>query len=343
VLDERDRALAGWDVMAQAPRGRGRLSGATTDAEGRFRCPATPGVPYVVTVYAARDAVRASRAAVLRGVLPGEELILRVPDASSPSASFAGTLLDTDGRPTAKGRLRWCSAHGEGEVDVDPGTGRFRIKPLPSGSYRLQGSVDWRRRSSWSEPFTLAPREDRDVGVVQMPAPGSIAVPVAGPDGARLDGVSIALEDDTGWNASLFASTEAEHGLARIVDVAPGSRRLRVSGPDLPDVYAAVTVTANAETELRIDVPAGVPVRLALAAVSEPAPIHVTFVWTRDDVMQERYVNWIEGVGGMTWPRTLVPGRYEVTATSETGKQAVSRFVVHAADPPGRVIPIALP
>lgn len=343
VLDERDRALAGWEVMAQPPRGRGRLSGATTDAEGRFRCPATPGVPYVVTVYAARDAVRARRAAVLRGVLPSEELILRVPDALTPSASIAGTLLDADGRPTAKGRLRWCSAHGEGEVDVDPGTGRFRIQPLPSGSYRLQGSVDWRRRSSWSEPFTLAPREDRDVGIVQMPSPGSIVVTVAGPDGARLDGVSIALEDDTGWTASLFASTKAEHGVARIVDVAPGSRRVRVSGPDLPDVYAAVTVTANTETEVRIDVPAGVLVRLALAAVSEPAPIDVTFVWTRDDLMQERYVNWIEGVGEMTWPRMLVPGRYEVTATSETGKQAVSRFVVHPEDPPGRVIPITLP
>ena len=68
----------------------------------------------------------------------------------------------------------------------------------------------------------------------------------------------------------------------------------------------------------------------------------MTFVWTRDDRTHELAVHWIEGAGEMTWPRRLVRGRYEVTATSETDKRAVSRFVIAGDDPAGRAFPITL-
>jgi hypothetical protein len=223
--------------------------------------------------------------------------------------------------------------------------GRFRIGPLPAGLYRVQGSVggDMRRRSAWSEPFALAAHTTGDLGVIAMPATGTIAVTARGPDGKPLDGNDVALEDNTGFCGYPWLVGKLADGKALIADVAPGSYRLRVNGRELPNIYRAVTVRAEQETRAEIAVPAGVPVQLQVAAVTEGAPIHVTWLWTRDGAFHERYVNWVEGIGGFAWPVRLLPGSYEIAITSETGKRAVNCFTIGPDDPPDRAIAIRQP
>ena len=97
------------------------------------------------------------------------------------------------------------------------------------------------------------------------------AVTVIGPDGKPVGGADISLEDSSGWTASLFSAGKTEQASA-LLDVSPGVHRVRVSGRDLPDVYQTVTMAANADTKVQVEVPVAVPVRLA-TSVTEPVPI----------------------------------------------------------------------
>lgn len=350
VVDERGAPLAGVDVGAMPPRGKGNMASETTDAEGRFVCAGLAMVPYVVTFHAPGDRARVRPAATRYGVQPGsDELLVRLPDAAIPKSTITGRLLDAEGRPPTKGDVRG-SAEGlryVPSVDVDAATGQFRIGPLPAGTWRLQGSIGEgreNRRSAWSEPLALAIGETRDVGVIQMPVTGSIALTATGPDGDPLDGHSVVLEDSTGWSENAWLVGKLDHGKLRIENVAPGDYRVRVGGDrDLPTVYERVTVTAKHVASVELRVPKGVAVKLVLSPISEPVPMHEWFVWTRDGELFQRYENWWEGNGDRTWSQRLLPGAYEVTTTSETGRQETTRFVVDANDRPERPIAIKLP
>jgi hypothetical protein len=347
VVDERGAPLAGCEVTAMPPRGRGNMAAVQTDADGRFRCTRLQPVPHLLTVHAARDSVRARPIATLRGVPPGgEPLLVRVPDAALPSAAIEGVLLDLDGRAPAKGAVSIAieGLHYEPSVDTDPASGRFRIAPLPPGRFRLQGSVAYSRRSAWSDAFALGPRQTLDFGVLQMPATGSIALRVRGPDGSPLHQVNVALVDAHEWGENPWLAGKTDHGSLHIAEIAPGSYRLRViGGIDLPTVQQEVTVAAGKETEAAIDLPKGVRSRLVLSPISEPVPMHLFFEWTRDGAPWQRYENWWEANGERTWNACYLPGSYEVAITSETGRREVNRFVVGPDDPPDRAIALRLP
>lgn len=350
VVDERGTPLAGVDVTAMPPRGQGNVASETTDAEGRFVCSKLAMVPYVLQFHAPGDRSRVRPAAMCYGVQPGAgELLVRVPDAAIPKSTIVGRLLDADGRPPAKARVSGSTSimHGSVDAEVDAATGHFRLGHLPAGTWRLQGFVgEWseHRRSAWSEPFPLAVGETRDIGVMQMPATGSIVVTAIGPDGAPLDRGSVALVDSTGWSENAWLAGTLSRGTLRIDRVAPGDYRVKVGGErDLPTVYAPVTVTTEQQARVELRVPKGVAVKFVLSPISEPVPMHVWFVWTRDGAPYQRYENWWEDNAERTWPMRMLPGSYEVTITSETGKCETNRFTIGADDPEGRAIPIKLP
>jgi hypothetical protein len=349
VVDERGAPLAGVDVGAMPPRGQGNMASDTTDAEGRFVCNRLAMVPYVVTFHTPGSA-RVRPAATRYGVQPGtDELLVQLPDAAIPKSTIVGRLLDTDGRPPAKASVRGSTErmHGSVEAKVDAATGQFRFASLPAGTWRLQAIVgEWseHRRSVWSEAFALGVGATHDVGVMQMPSTGSIVVTATAPDGAPLDGRSVALEDSTGWSENAWLAGTLDKGTLRIDRIAPGDYRVRIGGErDLPTVCAPVTVTAKGVANVELRVPPGVAVTLVLSPISEPVPMHEWFVWTRDGELFQRYENWWEGNGERTWSQRLLPGAYEVTITSETGRQETTRFVVDANDRPERPIAIKLP
>jgi hypothetical protein len=102
-------------------------------------------------------------------------------------------------------------------------------------------------------------------------------------------------------------------------------------------------VVARQEARVELRVPKGVAVKLVLSPISEPVPMHEWFVWMRDGALWQRYENWWEGNGERTRPLRLLPGSYEVTITSETGKRETNRFTIGPGDAPGRAIAIKLP
>jgi len=163
------------------------------------------------------------------------------------------------------------------------------------------------------------------------------------PGGRDLDGAVVNARDANDWQSSLYGTVAVEHGRARLTDLAPGPCRIRVSGRGLPDLPVEAVVRAGQEATVKVAVPAGVPVRLMLSAVTEPTPIHVTVAWTRDGEPWERYTNWVEGTVAHAWSRCLLPGSYQVVATSETGRRETSAFIVANGDQPNREIPIRMP
>jgi len=348
VLDEHDRPMAGCGVQASPPRGKGSFAASDTDAAGAFRFARCSPVAYRIDVYPprqGRDDPCLQPLATLRGVRPSPEaIVVRVPDAVVPSAAIEGALLDVDGKPASGAEVRCVLEGVEARLTVhpDPETGRFRVAPLPPGRYRVQGLVG-QRRGHWSEPIALVPNEARDIGGLQMPVSGAVHVQVRGADGKPLPAGDAALVESFGWGETAWSAGEIVDGEVRIAGVAPGPARLRIQGADLPCVQHDVVVRPGEVTAVAIDVPAGTSCRLVLSPVTEPVPIQLTFAWSRDGLPWQHYVNRIEGHGELPWRQRMLPGAYEVTVTSETGKREVNNFVV---GPPGateQVIPIRLP
>jgi RNA polymerase sigma-70 factor (ECF subfamily) len=348
VVDERGEPLADVSIDAIPPRGQGNMAVATTGADGRFVCRRLSPVPHVLVLHGS-SSLRTRPLATLFGITPGgEELEVRVPDAMRPSATIVGRALAADGSPPRDARVSFASpaVRWRPDADVDPTTGAFRLGPLPDGPWRVQLSVGKEaavRRSAWSAPFEVLRGAMHDVGVLQMPATGSIALTAADADGAPLRD-AIVLEESDGWSEMPWSGGVLVDGRARIADVAPGTYRIRLGGGGgRPTVYTPVTVAAGTETAVHVALPRGIAVELAVPPVSEPVPIHEHFEWRRDGERFQRYWNWWEGNGERTWKQTMLPGTWELIVTSETGKVATTRFVVADGDPPGRRIAIAMP
>ncbi len=353
VVDERGAAVPNVDVTAYPPRGKGNLGSATSDGDGKFVCERCPDVPHVLTFYLEFPPERGGKrvhATTVFGISPSEdEILVRLTDRAFAVGTVRGRWLDIDGSPL-KARVA-ASAAGqrhEQSVDTAPSTGAFVLGPLPAGTWRVQASVEtdgvFSRRSAWSEPFEVRAAEVRDVGSMQMPATGWIDVEVSGPDGQPMHGESVCLEISTGWSEQPWLAGTLDHGRVRIADVAPGSYQIRVGGgKHLPLHYTPVTVRADSGTQVTVRVPKGIGVELVMPPISEPVPMHLDFVWHRDGALFVRYDNWWEGNGERTWRQRLVPGAYELTVTSETGKRTVNHFTIAGGEPDGRKIAIQLP
>ena len=346
VVDERGAPLRGVRVTCEPERGAGQVRSALTDEEGRFVCEGLYRASHVIVVHAPGDALGARAAARVREVVPPRsDLEVRVADEAVPSAWLRGTLLDAGGRALQEAEVA-CSAEGldwEPSGAVDASSGRFELGPLPPGTYRLQPRVGrGGPLCGWSEPIVLHRGEARDVGILRLSEPGRIAVSVSGPDGEPLDGASVALEIDSGWSASLLGASETVGGRAGIADVEPGDYRVRAAAAGLPEAYAPVAVLSGAEVEVRIALARGVECRLVLSSPSEGAPIRERFAWARDGELHERWDNLWESSAERTLPMCLAPGDWQVTITSETGRQAITRFRV-ALEDPGAEILVRLP
>jgi RNA polymerase sigma-70 factor, ECF subfamily len=353
VVDARGAPLANVGVTAQPPRGKGNMGTATSDADGKFVCTTLASVPHVLTfhlTFPKSQGEERVHATTLFGVTPSaEELVVRIPDAAFAVGTLRGRWLDIDGSPL-KARVA-CSAAGqrhERGTATEPATGAFVLGPLLAGKWRVQASIETdgmcSRRSAWSEPIELRAGEVHDLGVLQMPATGWIDVTATGPDDQPLHDHSIVLEVSTGWSEQPWLAAKLERGQARIPDVAPGDYRVRLGGgKGLATHYVPASVRAGSGTPVTVRVPKGVGVELVLTPITEPVPMHLDFVWTRDGELFQRYDNWWEGNGERKWQQRMVPGAYELTVTSETGKRAVNHFTIGANEPDGRKIAIQLP
>ncbi|MCR9243966.1 MAG: sigma-70 family RNA polymerase sigma factor [bacterium] len=346
VVDERGAPIAGVDVTGQTARGKGHMVSALTDADGMFVCKRGARRPYNLRFFAPGDELRARPAAVVYGVMPGAPLEVRIDDSALPTCTIAGRLLDSDGNVPADGQV-CVSAAGLGyepRARADPETGAFAIGPLPAGTYRAQGRAgDPVRRSAWSATFEVVAGVRHDVGVLQMPAPGTIEITATGPDGQPLTAGDVVLEYSTGWSESRWSSGVLVDGRRALHGIAPGSYRVGVDAEGFAAGYADVTVVAGETATVEVKLGVAVQRRLQFSATTEPVPIDLTFDWQLDGRRLHRYVNRWEGQKELAYTDHLRPGRYELIVTSERGTRAVSYFEVGPDDEPGTPIRITLP
>jgi RNA polymerase sigma-70 factor (ECF subfamily) len=345
VLDANGFPMPGLQVRCTPPRGQGSLCVMATDPSGRFESDPCLPVPYRIDVIAPNGAGIGALATV-RGLAPdGGEVEIRIPSDALPSARLEGNAADSTGRPLAKAKVWIATATADSRLRIEvEDSGRFRSSLLPPGEYRIQlAAAGDRRRAAWSQRIRLSASELRDVGRLVMPETGSIELMVADSDGQPLDGVAVSVTDDYGWGEDYWSAGRTERGQLRIDELAPGTRQLWIQPRNGPEFRVDVAVAAGQLTTRSVRTPPGVRCNLVLEPVTEPVPIHVRFDWSLDGKPWRRYVNWIEGQGEAVWPQHLVPGSHEVTITSETGKQVVTRFWVRPTDQPDREIRIRLP
>ena len=143
----------------------------------------------------------------------------------------------------------------------------------------------------------------------------------------------------TRWSVG---ETDARRRL-RIEDFAPGDYFLHVSGIVLASQLFPFTIRAGQTTPLEVVPVKGVSCVFVLPPVSEPAPIRLRFSWSRNGDVFECYDNNFEGSFPLRWSRRLLPGRYEVVVTSETGVIRTTRFVLAENQRDAREITLDLP
>lgn len=352
VLDERGTPMAGVTVYASPPRGLGNLGSATTDEHGAFACTGLTPVPYVLTFHGARDPANGELPLLdvtVRGLVPNHEpVVVRVPDTAVACSWIVGKLVGRDGLPQPGAAVscsggRMNAPHAPVAMDAESGT--FSIGPVPADRYLLEVYFrDPFRVSSFHGPLVVAHGARLDVGTIRMQPPGSVAIRCTGTDGAPLDGVPVALAADVAGFESWWSAGKLANGTVRVDTIEPGAYRCRVGGGgDLPVVHHRFAVTSGTETTVELRMPQSTGVQLVLSGCTEPVPIQLEFVWTRDGQAFQRYSNRWEMAGPRTWLQRLTSGTYRLAITSETGRRVVNDFVIAADDPEGRRIDITLP
>ncbi len=204
----------------------------------------------------------------LAGVRPSEKpVLLERTRRTAPSAFLRGEL-----RLDARLREAGIRLQIEGELlrnplqaDLGP-DGCLAFGPLPPGEYSIL--VDGGAHGAWSiGRFQLAPEEQRDLGSIRAPAPGSLNVRMELPDGSPFEGTYTALLLGAGVELYLHSGVPATgialergaRGLS-IQDLWPGGYRLIVSAPSLVDAVCDVRVEDGALTELELPVEPGIRV-----------------------------------------------------------------------------------
>jgi RNA polymerase sigma-70 factor (ECF subfamily) len=344
VVDEEGRPFSKAEIMVQDPvnwpvtnpRSDYFIGQAWTDAEGKFTVSNCPDRALHLSV-GLREVDDRIRIPALRrdGVRPGsDEVVLTVPAAAVPSAFFTGTLLGPDGRASDAARLRVGRAEQElesFEVNPEPATGKFRLGPLPPGTWRFEARADGLAPLPMGEKGAVA-GETVDMGVTRLPGASFLRISPRRSEGTAPRTLRVTLFDSAGIRARdmnlLVDGSGARWGplppgrfLLRVDEVAPG-----VSGASAP-------VLLEEGKETTVDVPLGAAIRAYLRipkpeAAGGPIYCRVTVRDAAGTVVAEDQ--------GSVWDRpqgeeglgpakvysclvTLAPGTYSVAASTREG------------------------
>jgi hypothetical protein len=243
-------------------------------ADGRFRTAA--GEQDRVQVQAPGYAALQTRVV---WAAPGQPTcILRL----EPAALLRGQVLNAG---SGLADVRLVLAESRSHVNLEARTapdGGFEFAELAPGSYTLEahGSAGVLRRAD----IRLQAAERRDLGPLELAAPGALRVRLLPPPGQSAAGLGLRLEDSL---QSPVASSDGD-GLARFEGLPPGPTRVRFEGAAqrfAASTWVPVEIESGRETQLKIDlVPlaacrievelvapklGGAAVRLSLAAPKE--------------------------------------------------------------------------
>jgi hypothetical protein len=172
------------------------------------------------------------------------------------TGTIAGVVVDSAGAPLADvqvtagadvfagARVEDMDLAGFAAATTD-GDGRFALRGLPDGAYRVQAHRSGGRRRGWGSGEGVAARPGELQLRIVLPAPGGIRGTIAFAGGGAPERASVAR----GW----MQSTSAENGRFLLDEVDPGSHDIKVTGPDFADLSRpGVKVEAGAVTDVGV-------------------------------------------------------------------------------------------
>jgi hypothetical protein len=123
---------------------------------------------------------------------PGIEVVVVVPADAEPSATLFGRLATATGQQVSAAHLELRSAEGRWLVRTATATGAFTLSGVPAGDWRLLVH----RPGHGPAELELAPvrcGESRDLGLLRLPAEGSLRIHLRQRDGQAMVGERLHL------------------------------------------------------------------------------------------------------------------------------------------------------
>jgi RNA polymerase sigma-70 factor (ECF subfamily) len=335
VVDESGRPLEGWSVETGT---RARIDfiprSVKTDAQGRFELLDCADVPFFVAAYPPAGEPRHFRApaeAQTDNVRPGRgELVLTVTAASRSTAFMTGKILDEQDKPVEIEQF-WARNGLGGQsagADVSKEDGSFRLGPMPSGTYTL--SVTPKGRPTLNlDPITLAPEEQRDLGVIRIRALGKCEVVLRREDGESIPGAGVLL-----YKGPYAVFLESKDQVTfKTDDVYPGTYTLFPTGKNIATEQRTLEIASGETTRAEVRARAGVLQRIDFPAPDgETAPWEMRVVVRQADgaVLLDRASGMnmtAEGIHVPSFFAGYAPGRYTYAATAK-GWEASGSFEI---------------
>jgi hypothetical protein len=214
---------------------------------------------------------------------------------------------------------------------TEKGTGRFRIGPVPPGSYGLD------IEAAGFAPLRLPARPVEagatlDFGTLKLGAPGFLAAKLARDDGRAIEKPELRL---LGIKPYAGDPIDFDGELARAV-LAPGKYRLFVSSSDVAGSETAFEIQADKETKLDIVLRAGVRLVVTLAVppgTGRPKTVHCVLRDKSGRIVRDAETP-VFFEDRFYWYPTLTPGTYQLVARTDTGLQLDRVLTVREGTPP---------
>lgn len=258
VLDEEDRALAGWIVVGRDPQRVESDETTRTDASGRFELRTLLSDRIALHVYEPDGDVLKRPLLVADTAWGTTDLTLRVQSILRATSWVVGRLVDGRGAPV---KDAWISIGDEEDFwrDAPDARGRFRSGPLRSGRF----SIVFGRGEDVLVSYyglSLGDEQEYDLGDVVLRPTGRLVVRPSFDHGRKFDarGARAVVQDAKGREVESWSSGALVCGLGAAPEVdwvlewklAPGSYRVELSGKFFQAQTLDAKVEESAETLL---------------------------------------------------------------------------------------------
>lgn len=359
VVDEEDRPLAHWTVVATAPWGgteglarhRARFLGRAetkTDEQGVFRLTNRLALPHRLEVFSKQGWGSLRPAAVRNGILPGEELFVRVPDSSRPTCLISGSVdVEKGGSPPPIRMIlvpnEVAPAENAAAFSLDP---EFEVGPFPPGRYWIKLNLgQWPNGSEKSLELgdhELKANVDLDLGRISVPRTGRLRARVFHQAGQPF--IRPGLVVIRSWN-ELAIPCVFDGEFLVCEPLFPGRYRLLVAGHEDSRVGLEAIpfeIQPDQTTELAVSLRPAAVVLFVLDEPGDRQTVRFFRVYISDARGKLcRRMN-ITRTGRLAFVSCLSPGRYRIAVLTDNGLQADVKITVLPGQTPNEPVNIRL-
>ncbi|HEX5051391.1 MAG TPA: carboxypeptidase-like regulatory domain-containing protein [Planctomycetota bacterium] len=342
----RGEPASGFQIAAIPVGGDDPSASGQADAEGRFDLTVAQSVPHLLRVAPPAGAfpVTLDRLGPFTPGTTGIEIV--VPDRALPSAAIVGVLppdtLEHRVEPGVRDRHRQLF-QAFGDCEHDRASGRFRVGPLPAGTYwllvqlRAPAALGRTLRIAGEQqfgPYELEPDQALDVGTLAVSMPGQLECALTAATGCEPRDVKLQ------WNSQASASwglLQPDAALAGSWPMLPGEYDLTIWGEGFVAVERHITVLAPPAATTRVEATLEPGQRLPLELALPAGETRATFV-VRDASGRVAYDDEFGTDEAAVVRRlpVLGRGRHTVQVVGGSGRRFEGAFVVESLVPTER-------